>query len=245
MWRAAQIAGTGGVAGCSRRIYLARPPRPTRFVRSPGFDGLGFAAATTRPRSDIENLSIARRDLMSEQGQGRRHHHAAGSCCRGSPSARPRMAKRSVSRRGRRHRAITCRSTGFEHNGTALRDLTAAAARRDWAQMSVRPPKPRVAACSDAAAALPPKRSRRAPPNAPLVRALEPARPRLEAGASKSPEPRAQSVRRRRLLPSDGRARPSSACSADGGAARLVMAPTVDHLDDFIGKAAHPACRLF
>ena len=125
-------------------------------------------------------------------------------------------------RGGRRHGAAPL-AAGFEHTGTQLRDLPQLRAR--LAQMSVRTEQSRAL----------------------LGRTLG----EMESGSTRAPlfvlsARRPRSRRRSRS--------PTSAMKACGGAAfsrqacrieRLfrdaragwVMAPTVDHLDDFIGKA--------
>lgn len=199
-------------------IYLARTAAAE--VRTQGaFDGLGLRGNDSSPVS-LENLPVSRQDLISELGKGPDTilgvilpWFAVGTAamahglCRAAVDATARHLS----------------STGFEHTGTQLRDLPQLRAR--LAQMSVR---------TEASRAL-------------LGRTLG----EMEAG---SPEAPLFVLSARRAALDAALEVTDLALKACGGAAfsrqgmpieRLfrdaragwVMAPTVDHLDDFIGKA--------
>jgi alkylation response protein AidB-like acyl-CoA dehydrogenase len=199
-------------------IYLART-RDTAVRPQGGFDGLGLRGNDSSPVS-LTDLPVSTRDLISEQGKGADTMlgvilpwFAVGSAamahglCRAAVDATARHLS----------------SAAFEHTGTRLRDLPQLRAR--LAQMSVR---------TEASRAL-------------LGRTLG----EMESGAPEAPL-FVLSARRSAL---DAALEVTDlALKACGGAAfsrqampieRLfrdaragwVMAPTVDHLDDFIGKA--------
>jgi len=199
-------------------IYLART-REAQVRPHSAFDGLGLRGNDSSPVS-LENLKVASRDLISEQGKGADTMlgvilpwFAVGSAamahglCRAAVDATAKHLS----------------TTTFEHTGTMLRDLPQLRAR--LAQMSVR---------TEASRSL-------------LGRTLG----EMESGAPEAPL-FVLSARRSAL---DAALEVTDlALKACGGAAfsrqatpieRLfrdaragwVMAPTVDHLDDFIGKA--------
>jgi isovaleryl-CoA dehydrogenase len=186
-----------------------------------GFDGLGLRGNDSAPVS-IENLLVARCDLVSELGKG------ADTMLQvvlpwfaiGSAAMAHGLCLAAI---GATVHHLS--STSFEHTGTALRDLPQLRAR--LAQMSVR---------TEASRAL-------------LGRALV----EIEAG---TPEAPLFVLSTRKAALEAALEVTDLALKACGGAAfsrqtpgapieRLfrdaragwVMAPTVDHLDDFIGKA--------
>jgi len=199
-------------------LYFARTQSDA--VRpQPGFDGLGLRGNDSAPVS-LEELPVAKSDLMTEQGKGADMMlqvilpwFAVGSAamahglCRAAVDATAKHLS----------------SAGFEHTGTQLRDLPQLRAR--LAQMFVR---------TEASRAL-------------LGRTLG----EMEAG---SPEAPLFVLSARKAALEAALEVTDLALKACGGAAfsrqatpieRLfrdaragwVMAPTVDHLDDFIGKA--------
>jgi alkylation response protein AidB-like acyl-CoA dehydrogenase len=201
-------------------IYLARTPQAA-IRPQPGFDGLGLRGNDSAPVS-IESLAVARRDLVTEPGAGAETMlqvilpwFAIGTAAMAHGLCRAAVAATSA------HLS----STTFEHTGTALRDLPVLRAR--LAQMSVR---------TEASRAL-----------------LERAIGEIESGAAEAP----LFVLSARKSALEAAVEVTDlALKACGGAAfsrqtrgisveRLfrdaragwVMAPTVDHLDDFIGKA--------
>lgn len=199
-------------------IYLART-EAAEVRPHGGFDGLGLRGNDSSP-VQLENLKVSRQDLISDVGKGADTMlgvilpwFAVGTAamahglCRAAVDATARHLS----------------STGFEHTGTALRDLPQLRAR--LAQMSVR---------TEASRAL-------------LGRTLG----EMEAG---SPEAPLFVLSARRSALDAALEVTDLALKACGGAAfsrqatpieRLfrdaragwVMAPTVDHLDDFIGRA--------
>ncbi|MGZ3438654.1 MAG: acyl-CoA dehydrogenase family protein, partial [Polyangia bacterium] len=201
-------------------IYLARTA-VDEIRPQPGFDGLGLRGNDSAPVS-IENITVTRRDLVSELGKGADTMlqvilpwFAIGTAAMAHGLCRAAVAAT----------AHHLSSTGFEHTGTALRDLPQLRAR--LAQMSVR---------TEASRAL-------------LGRALA----EIEAG---TPEAPLFVLSTRKAALETALEVTDLALKACGGAAfsrqlanapieRLfrdaragfVMAPTVDHLDDFIGKA--------
>ena len=199
-------------------IYLARTGAAE--VRPQGaFDGLGLRGNDSSPVS-LENLPVSRAGPDQRAGQGCRHD--AGRDPALVRRRHRRHGARPVPRRRRRH-ARHLSSAAFEHTGTLLRDLPQLRAR--LAQMSVR---------TEASRAL-------------LGRTLG----EMEAG---SPEAPLFVLSARRAALEAALEVTDLALKACGGAAfsrqatpieRLfrdaragwVMAPTVDHLDDFIGKA--------
>ena len=201
-------------------LYLARTDA-AEIRPQPGFDGLGLRGNDSAPVS-IENLAVARRDLVSEPGHGADTMlqvilpwFAVGTAAMAHGLCRAAVAAT----------AHHLSSTTFEHTGTALRDLPTLRAR--LAQMSVR---------TEASRALLERtlgEIESGSAEAPLY-VLSARKSALEAavdvtdlamkacgGAAFSRQTRGVSVER---LFRDARA-------------GWVMAPTVDHLDDFIGKA--------
>ncbi len=201
-------------------LYLARTGVAAVRPR-PGFDGLGLRGNDSTPVS-IEDLALTTGDLLTEQGKGADMMlqvilpwFAVGT------SAMAHGLCRAAVEATARHLS----TTSFEHTGTALRDLPQLRAR--LAEMSVR---------TEASRAL-------------LGRALD----EILAGSAEAPL-FVLSARKSALEAAS--AVTDLAMKACGGAAfvraqggppveRLfrdaragwVMAPTVDHLDDFIGKA--------
>jgi alkylation response protein AidB-like acyl-CoA dehydrogenase len=200
-------------------VYLARTDAAA-IRPQPGFDGLGLRGNDSAPVS-IEDLHIPRRDLISEPGKGADTMlqvvlpwFAIGTAAMAHGLCRSAIAAT----------AQHLQSTRFEHTGTALRDLPTLRAR--LAQMHVR---------TEAARAL-------------LGRTLD----EMEAGSETAP---LFVLSTRRASLEAALEVTDLALKACGGAAfsrqtevpieRLfrdaragwVMAPTVDHLDDFIGKA--------
>jgi alkylation response protein AidB-like acyl-CoA dehydrogenase len=201
-------------------LYLARTDAAA-IRPQPGFDGLGLRGNDSAPVT-IEHLSIARRDLVTEPGAGATTMlqvilpwFAIGTAAMAHGLCRAAVAAT----------AAHLSATTFEHTGTALRDLPVLRAR--LAQMSVR---------TEASRAL-------------LERALG----EIETGTAEAP----LFVLSARKSALEAAVEVTDlALKACGGAAfsrqirgisieRLfrdaragwVMAPTVDHLDDFIGKA--------
>jgi alkylation response protein AidB-like acyl-CoA dehydrogenase len=201
-------------------LYLARTE--AKEIRPQvGFDGLGLRGNDSAPVA-IESLFVAQRDLVSEPGKGLemmlqviQPWFAIGTAAMAHGLCRAALAAT----------AHHLSATPFEHTGTALRDVPQLRAR--LAQMSVR---------TEASRAL-------------LGRALA----ELEAG---SPEAPLFVLYTRKAALEAAVEVTDLAMKTCGGAAfsrqmpsapieRLfrdaragwVMAPTVDHLDDFIGKA--------
>jgi alkylation response protein AidB-like acyl-CoA dehydrogenase len=201
-------------------LYLARTDADA-IRPQPGFDGLGLRGNDSAPVS-IENLAVARGDLVTEPGAGAETMlqvilpwFAIGTSAMAHGLCRAAVAATTAH--------LT--STVFEHSGTALRDLPVLRAR--LAQMSVR---------TEASRAL-----------------LERAIGEIERGAAEAP---LFVLSARKSALETAVEVTDLAMKACGGAAfsrqtrgisveRLfrdaragwVMAPTVDHLDDFIGKA--------
>jgi alkylation response protein AidB-like acyl-CoA dehydrogenase len=199
-------------------IYLARTEAAEVRPES-AFDGLGLRGNDSSPVS-LQELPVARQDLISELGKGADTilgvilpWFAVGSAAMAHGLCRAAVDAT----------AGHLSSVGFEHTGTQLRDLPQLRAR--LAQMSVR---------TEASRAL-------------LGRTLG----EMEAG---SPEAPLFVLSARRAALEAALEVTDLALKACGGAAfsrqatpieRLfrdaragwVMAPTVDHLDDFIGKA--------
>ena len=201
-------------------IYLARSAADA--VRpQPGFDGLGLRGNDSAPVS-IEALAVARGDLMTELGRGADlmlqvilPWFAVGTAAMAHGLCRAAVAAT----------AAHLTTTSFEHDGTALRDLPQLRAR--LAEMSVRTEASRALLgraldeleAASAEAPLVVLSTRKAA----LQAALEVTDLALKAcgGAAFSRQTRGVPVER---LFRDARA-------------GVVMAPTLDHLDDFIGKA--------
>jgi alkylation response protein AidB-like acyl-CoA dehydrogenase len=201
-------------------IYLARTAADAIRPQA-GFDGLGLRGNDSAPVS-IENLTVARRDLMSELGKGADTMlqvilpwFAIGTAAMAHGLCRAAVAAT----------AHHLSSTGFEHTGTSLRDLPQLRAR--LAQMSVR---------TEASRAL-------------LGRALAEIEastaeaPLFVLSARKAALEAAVDVTDLALKACGGAAFSRQTASAPierlfrDARAGWVMAPTVDHLDDFIGKA--------
>jgi len=199
-------------------IYLARTAAAEVRPQS-AFDGLGLRGNDSSPVA-LEGLAVSRQDLISEPGKGA--ETMLGVILPWFAIGTAAMAH-GLCRAAVEATAQHLSSTGFEHTGTALRDLPQLRAR--LAQMSVR---------TEASRAL-------------LGRTLG----EMESGSAEAPL-FVLSARRAAL---EGALEVTDlALKACGGAAfsrqatpieRLfrdaragwVMAPTVDHLDDFIGKA--------
>ncbi len=201
-------------------IYLART-EAAEIRPQGGFDGLGLRGNDSQPVS-IENLAVGKRDLMTEQGKGADMMlgvilpwFAVGTAAMAHGLCRAAVAAT----------AQHLSSTTFEHTGTALRDLPQLRAR--LAQMSVRTEASRsllgrtlgIMESGAAEAPLFVLSTRKLA----LETALEVTDLAMKAcgGAAFSRQGDAASVER---MNRDARA-------------GWVMAPTVDHLDDFIGKA--------
>ncbi len=201
-------------------LYVARTDAAA-IRPQPGFDGLGLRGNDSAPVT-IEHLALTRRDLVTEPGAG------ADTMLQvilpwfaiGTAAMAHGLCRAAVSAT-----AAHLSSTTFEHTGTALRDLPVLRAR--LAQMSVRTEASRALlerALGEIEAA-----SAEAPlfvlsaRKAALEAAVDVTDLALKAcgGAAFSRQTRGISVER---LFRDARA-------------GWVMAPTVDHLDDFIGKA--------
>jgi alkylation response protein AidB-like acyl-CoA dehydrogenase len=112
-------------------IYLVRT-EANEVRPQPGFDGLGLRGNDSAPVS-IEDLSVSKRDLVSELGKGADTMlqvvlpwFAIGTAAMAHGLCRAALAAT----------AQHLSSTGFEHTGTSLRDLPQLRAR--LAQMSVR-----------------------------------------------------------------------------------------------------------
>jgi alkylation response protein AidB-like acyl-CoA dehydrogenase len=199
-------------------IYLSRSDASEVHPQG-AFDGLGLRgndSAAVR----LEGLKVARQDLISEQGKGA--DTMLGVILPWFAVGTAAMAH-GLCRAAVDATAAHLSSTGFDHTGTQLRDLPQLRAR--LAQMSVR---------TEASRAL-------------LGRTLG----EMEAG---TPEAPLFVLSARRAALDAGLEVTDLALKACGGAAfsrqatpieRLfrdaragwVMAPTADHLDDFIGKA--------
>ena len=201
-------------------LYFARTQSDA--VRpQPGFDGLGLRGNDSAPVS-LEELPVAKSDLMTEQGKGADMMlqvilpwFAVGSAAMANGLCRAAVAAT----------AAHLSSTTFAHDGKALRDLPQLRAR--LAEMHTR---------TEASRAL-------------LGRTLG----EMEAGSAEAP---LFVLSARKLALTTAVDVTDLAMKACGGAAfsrqtahapieRMfrdaragwVMAPTVDHLDDFIGKA--------
>jgi alkylation response protein AidB-like acyl-CoA dehydrogenase len=200
-------------------LYLARTEAAEVRPQSP-FDGMGLRGNDSAPVS-IEELAVAARDLVSEPGKGLPTMlevvlpwFALGTAAMAHGLCRAAVAATQ------QHLS----STRFEHDGTSLRDLPTLRAR--LANMSVR---------TEASRAL-------------LGRALA----EVLAGAAEAPL-YVLSARKAALEAALEvtelalRAAGGAAFSRQGSAplerhfrdarAGAVMAPTIDHLDDFLGKA--------
>ena len=199
-------------------IYLARTEGAEVRPES-AFDGLGLRGNDSSPVS-LQDLPVSKQDLISEQGKGADTMlgvilpwFAVGSAAMAHGLCRAAVEATA------KHLS----SAGFEHTGTQLRDLPQLRAR--LAQMMVR---------TEASRAL-------------LGRTLG----EMEAGSAEAP---LFVLSARRAALEAALEVTDLALKACGGAAfsrqatpieRLfrdaragwVMAPTVDHLDDFIGKA--------
>jgi len=199
-------------------IYLARTEGNEVRPES-AFDGLGLRGNDSSPVS-LENLPVSSQDLISEQGKGA--DTMLGVILPWFAIGTAAMAH-GLCRAAVDATAKHLSSAGFEHTGTQLRDLPQLRAR--LAQMFVR---------SEASRAL-------------LGRTLG----EMEAGSAEAP---LFVLSARRAALEAALEVTDLALKACGGAAfsrqatpieRLfrdaragwVMAPTVDHLDDFIGKA--------
>jgi alkylation response protein AidB-like acyl-CoA dehydrogenase len=199
-------------------IYLARTGA-AEVVPQGAFDGLGLRGNDSSPVS-LRDLPVSRQDLISDLGKGA--DMMLGVILPWFAVGTAAMAH-GLCRAAVDATAGHLSSAGFEHTGTLLRDLPQLRAR--LAQMSVR---------TEASRAL-------------LGRALG----EIEAG---SPEAPLFVLSARRAALEAALEVTDLALKACGGAAfsrqatpieRLfrdaragwVMAPTVDHLDDFIGKA--------
>jgi alkylation response protein AidB-like acyl-CoA dehydrogenase len=201
-------------------LYLARTDAAA-IRPQPGFDGLGLRGNDSAPVT-IEDLAVARRDLVTEPGAGAESMlqvilpwFAIGTAAMAHGLCRAAVAAT----------AQHLSSTTFEHTGTALRDLPILRVR--LAQMSVR---------TEASRAL-------------LERALG----EIESGAAEAPLfvlsarksalEAAVEVTDLAMKTCGGAAfsRQTRGVSVErlfrDARAGWVMAPTVDHLDDFIGKA--------
>ena len=198
-------------------IYLARRGTPGVRVTA-GFDGLGLRGNDSSPVA-IEGLRLGVGDLMTEMGKGAAMMldvilpwFALGTAAMANGLCRAAVGATSAHLVGQ----------GFEHTGTALRDLPNLRAR--LAEMSVRTEQSRALLGHTLAA--------------------------VEAGAAEAP----LLVLQARLAALEAAVDVTDlALKTCGGAAfskhlpveRLfrdaragwVMAPTVDHLHDFIGKA--------
>jgi alkylation response protein AidB-like acyl-CoA dehydrogenase len=200
-------------------LYFART-KVAAIRPQPGFDGLGLRGNDSAPVS-IEDLAVARRDLLSEPGKGADAMlqvilpwFAIGTAAMANGLCRTAVQAT----------AQHLQAGQFQHSGTALRDLPTLRAR--LAQMHLR---------TEAARAL-------------LGRALD----EMEAPSDVTP---LYVLATRRASLDAALEVTDLALKACGGAAfsrqtetpveRLfrdaragwVMAPTADHLDDFIGKA--------
>jgi alkylation response protein AidB-like acyl-CoA dehydrogenase len=199
-------------------IYLVRTEakevRPER-----GFDGLGLRGNDSSPVT-FENLPVSRQDLISDMGKGAETMlgvilpwFAIGTAAMAHGLCRAAVDATAAHLSG----------TGFEHTGTQLRDLPQLRAR--LAQMSVR---------TEASRAL-------------LGRTLgemeagTPEAPLFVLSARKSALETALEVTDLALKACGGAAFSRQATPIErlfrDARAGWVMAPTVDHLDDFIGKA--------
>jgi alkylation response protein AidB-like acyl-CoA dehydrogenase len=208
----------GAQSALESTLYLARTEKPQVRPQA-AFDGLGLRGNDSAAVS-LEGLRVSRGDLITEQGKGADTMlgvilpwFAIGSAAMANGLCRAAVDAT----------AQHLSSAGFEHTGTQLRDLPQLRAR--LAQMSVR---------SEASRAL-------------LGRTLG----EMEAGSAEA----SLFVLSARKAALDAALEVTDlAAKACGGAAfsrqatpieRLfrdaragfVMAPTADHLDDFIGKA--------
>jgi alkylation response protein AidB-like acyl-CoA dehydrogenase len=198
-------------------VYFARSGA-AQLKKTAEFNGLGLRGNDSAPVS-IEELPVAKRDLISDLGAGAKTMlevilpwFAVGTAGMSNGLARAAVGAT----------AAHLSATGFEHTGTGLRDLPTLRAR--IAHMVVR---------TEASRAL-------------TARTLG----EMEAGAAEAP---LFVLSARKLALETAAEVTDLAMKACGGAAfsrhlpveRLfrdaragwVMAPTVDHLDDFIGKA--------
>ena len=199
-------------------IYLVRTHEAAVRPKA-AFDGLGLRGNDSSPVS-LEGLRVSRRDLISEPGKGAEMMlgvilpwFAVGTAamahglCRAAVDATARHLS----------------SAGFEHTGTLLRDLPQLRAR--LAQMSVRTEASRALLGRTLA------EMESASPEAPLF-VLSARRSALEA---------ALEVTDLALKACGGAAFSRQATPIErlfrDARAGWVMAPTADHLDDFIGKA--------
>ena len=198
-------------------VFLARTSAP-QVRRTTHFDGLGLRGNDSAPAT-FEDLPVGRGDLVSDVGAGAKTMlevvlpwFAVGSAAMAHGLLRATVAAT----------AQHLQSRGFEHSGTALRDLPNLRAR--LAQMYVRTEASRallgrtLAVIEDGAADAPlyVLAARRAALDAALE--VTDLAMRTCGGAAFS-----------RHLPIERLFRDARA--------GWVMAPTVDHLDDFIGKA--------
>jgi alkylation response protein AidB-like acyl-CoA dehydrogenase len=199
-------------------IYLARTDAAAVHPQT-AFDGLGLRGNDSSPVR-LEGLKVSRQDLISEMGKGADTMlgvilpwFAVGTAAMAHGLCRAAVDATSA------HLS----STGFEHTGTALRDLPQLRAR--LAQMSVRTEASRSLLgrtlgemeAESAEAPLFVLSARRAA----LEAALEVTDLALKACGGAAFSRQATPIER---LFRDARA-------------GWVMAPTADHLDDFIGKA--------
>jgi alkylation response protein AidB-like acyl-CoA dehydrogenase len=199
-------------------IYLARTDAEAVRPQAP-FDGLGLRGNDSAA-VNLEGLAVSSRDLISEQGKGA--DTMLGVILPWFAVGTAAMAH-GLCRAAVDATAQHLSSAGFDHNGTRLRDLPQLRAR--LAQMSVR---------TEASRAL-------------LGRTLG----EMESG---SPEAPLFVLSARRAALDAALEVTDLASKACGGAAfsrqatpierlfrdaraGIVMAPTGDHLDDFIGKA--------
>jgi alkylation response protein AidB-like acyl-CoA dehydrogenase len=199
-------------------VYYTRTEAPEIRPQG-GFDGLGLRGNDSSPVS-IENLTVAKGALVSEQGKGA--DTMLGVILPWFAVGTAAMAH-GLCRAAVEATAQHLSSTSFEHNGSALRDLPQLRAR--IAQMHVRTESTRALlgrSLGELEAGVPEAplfvlSTRRAA----LDAALEVTDLALKACGGAAFSRQATSVER---LNRDARA-------------GWVMAPTTDHLDDFLGKA--------
>jgi alkylation response protein AidB-like acyl-CoA dehydrogenase len=199
-------------------IYLVRTAAAEVRPQS-GFDGLGLRGNDSSPVT-FENLPVSKQDLISEQGKGA--ETMLGVILPWFAIGTAAMAH-GLCRAAVEATAAHLSGTAFEHTGTQLRDLPQLRAR--LAQMSVR---------TEASRAL-------------LGRTLgemeagTPEAPLFVLSARKSALESALEVTDLALKACGGAAFSRQATPIErlfrDARAGWVMAPTVDHLDDFIGKA--------
>jgi alkylation response protein AidB-like acyl-CoA dehydrogenase len=199
-------------------IYLVRTAAAEVRPQA-AFDGLGLRGNDSSPVA-LDNLRVHARDLISEQGKGADTMlgvilpwFAIGTAamahglCRAAVDATARHLS----------------STGFEHTGTQLRDLPQLRAR--LAQMNVR---------TEASRALLGRTLGE-------MEAASPEAPLFVLSARRSALETALEVTDLALKACGGAAFSRQATPIErlfrDARAGWVMAPTVDHLDDFIGKA--------